>query len=95
MGSMEQVPTQAVTSIGAYDAKTRLSELLARVERGEQIVITRHGRPIARLIPEGGHDRAAAMAALERITARRKDLAAAGVRLTQAEIRAMRDEGRR
>jgi prevent-host-death family protein len=92
---MEQIPAQAVTSIGAYDAKTRLSELLDRVEKGEQIVITRHGKPIARLVPEGAYDRAAALAALERLTARRKELAAAGVRITQAEIRAMRDEGRR
>ena len=81
--------------VGAYDAKTRLSELLDRVEKGEQIVITRHGRPIARLIPEGGHDVAAALAALDRITARRKALAARGIRVTQADIRAMREEGRR
>lgn len=92
---MDQVPSQAATSVGAYDAKTRLSELLDRVERGEQIIITRHGKPVARLIPEGGHDRAAAFAAVERITARRKQLAARGVRTTQAEIRAMREEGRR
>jgi prevent-host-death family protein len=92
---MDQTVSQPAASVGAYDAKTRLSELLDRVEKGEQIVITRHGKPVARLIPEGGHDRAAAMAALERITTRRKDLAAAGVRITQAEIRAMRDEGRR
>ncbi|HLJ05195.1 MAG TPA: type II toxin-antitoxin system prevent-host-death family antitoxin, partial [Acetobacteraceae bacterium] len=37
----------AVPSVGAYEAKTHLSELLDRVERGEQIVITRHGRPVA------------------------------------------------
>ena len=92
---MDQVPAQTVMSIGAYDAKTRLAELLDRVERGEQIVITRHGKPIARLVPEGAHDRAAALSAVERITARRKDMAAGGVRITQAEIRAMRDEGRR
>jgi prevent-host-death family protein len=82
-------------SIGAYDAKTRLSELLDRVEKGEQIVITRHGKPVARLVPEGGHDRAAARAAVEALTRLRKELAARGVRVTQADIRAMRDEGRR
>ncbi len=82
-------------SIGAYDAKTRLSELLDRVERGEQIVITRHGKPIARLIPEGGHDRAAALAALEELDKYRNELATRGVRFTTREILAMRDEGRR
>ena len=37
--------------IGAFEAKTKLSELLDRVERGEEIVITRRGKPAARLIP--------------------------------------------
>jgi prevent-host-death family protein len=41
-------------SIGAFDAKTRLSELLERVRKGESFVITRHGHPVARLIPETG-----------------------------------------
>jgi prevent-host-death family protein len=37
--------------IGAYEAKTHLPALLERVARGEQITITKHGRPIARLVP--------------------------------------------
>lgn len=48
--------------VGAFEAKTHLSALLERVERGEEIVITRHGRPVARLMPpttpaaaEAGH----------------------------------------
>lgn len=36
--------------VAVYEAKTRLSELLAEVERGEQVTITRRGRPIARLV---------------------------------------------
>ena len=39
------------TEIGAYEAKTHLPALLERVARGEQITITKHGRPIARLVP--------------------------------------------
>ena len=39
-------------SVGAYEAKTHLPQLLDRVARGEEILITRHGRPIARLVPE-------------------------------------------
>ncbi len=39
------------TTVGTYDAKTRLTELLDAVERGESFVITRHGRPVARLLP--------------------------------------------
>lgn len=37
----------------AFEAKTRFGELLQRVERGEEIVITRHDRPVARVVREG------------------------------------------
>lgn len=37
--------------VNIYDAKTQLSQLINRVERGEEIVIARHGRPVARLAP--------------------------------------------
>lgn len=39
-------------SVGAYEAKTHFPRLLDRVARGEEIQITRHGRPVARLVPE-------------------------------------------
>ncbi len=38
-------------TLGAYDAKTHFSELLARVEAGEEFTITKHGSPVARLVP--------------------------------------------
>jgi len=37
--------------VGSYKAKTHLPQLLDRVEHGETIVITRHGKPVAKLIP--------------------------------------------
>ncbi len=37
--------------VNVYEAKTRLSELLERVSRGEEIVLGRAGRPVARLVP--------------------------------------------
>jgi prevent-host-death family protein len=40
-----------VSSINVYEAKTQLSRLLERVEAGEEIVIARAGRPVARLVP--------------------------------------------
>ena len=40
-----------MSTVGAYEAKTHLPALLAKVERGETVTITRHGRPIARLVP--------------------------------------------
>jgi prevent-host-death family protein len=45
--------------VGVYEAKTRLTSLLDRVENGEQFTITKHGRPIARLVPilRAGQDR--------------------------------------
>lgn len=44
-------PTTVATTIGAYEAKTHFSELLGRVEAGEEVTITRHGTPVARLVP--------------------------------------------
>lgn len=37
--------------VGAYEAKTKFSELLERVENGEEITVTRRGTPVARLVP--------------------------------------------
>lgn len=38
-------------SVGSYEAKPHLPRLLDRVEHGETIVITRHGKPVAKLVP--------------------------------------------
>jgi len=43
-------------AIGVYDAKTQLPKLLDRVSRGERFVITKHGRPVAELIPAGAEE---------------------------------------
>lgn len=43
-----------MSEIGAYEARTHLSALLRRVEAGERITITRHGVPVAELVPPGG-----------------------------------------
>ncbi len=62
-----------MTSVGAYEAKTHLPRLLDRVERGECLTITRHGRPVAQLVPVNG-DREQAKAAAARIVERRQRL---------------------
>jgi prevent-host-death family protein len=41
----------AMESIGLFEAKTHLSELVARAERGEEFIITRHNKPVAKLVP--------------------------------------------
>jgi prevent-host-death family protein len=57
--------------VGAFEAKNTLGSLLDRVQGGEEVVITRHGRPVARLSPyRGGIDRDQSRAAAERIRAR-------------------------
>jgi prevent-host-death family protein len=49
MATAEQGPSQEAVNV--HEAKTHLSRLLERVERGEQIVIARAGKPVARLVP--------------------------------------------
>jgi prevent-host-death family protein len=57
--------------VGAFEAKNTLGTLLNRVESGEEIVITRHGKPVARLVPNtGSADRSQARAAFERLRER-------------------------
>jgi prevent-host-death family protein len=67
--------------IGVYEAKTHLANLLARVERGERFVITRHGIPIAQLAPVEVRNADAVRDALHRLKAGREALARRGVRL--------------
>jgi prevent-host-death family protein len=83
--------------VGAHDAKTHLARLLDRVERGEEIVITRHGRPVARLVPnDPGHDVAAARSAAAGLVQARDQLAADGLGpFTLDDLLSARDEGRR
>jgi prevent-host-death family protein len=60
-----------VNEIGAFEAKNALGTLLDRVERGEEIVITRHGKAVARLVPHTRRvDPKQALAAFERIRER-------------------------
>ncbi len=57
--------------VQATEAKTHLAQLLSAVERGETIAITRHGKPIAHLIPAQARERAAREEAVERFRSRR------------------------
>ncbi len=58
----------ATETIGLFEAKTHLSELVARAERGEEVVITRHNKPVAKIVPvsaEPPFDRARRMRAIK------------------------------
>jgi len=59
-------------TIGAFEAKNRLSELLEAAESGEEVMITKHGRPVAKLTPVDNFDRARAREAIEWMKAFRK-----------------------
>ncbi len=77
-------------TVGAFDAKTHLNELLQRASKGETIQITRRGIPVAKLSPpdpsreEDGHILAASIRRLRR-----------GATLGKLSIRELIDEGRR
>jgi prevent-host-death family protein len=76
--------------VGAFEAKTHLSRLLKEVARGETIVITRHGRPIARLAPIEGSSRDDRRQAIAQLKELRK-----GQTLGGLSIRELIEEGRR
>ena len=84
---------EATRTVGAFDAKTHLSEILARAESGETFTITKRGRPVAMIIPVvGAH--ADRLALWERVDRRRESLRQAGRTVTRVEIRKAIDEGR-
>jgi len=76
--------------IGAYEAKTHLASILDAVAGGETVVITRHGKAIARLVPVVASDTDTA-ALIARMNAARKARAS----MSRAEILEARDQGRR
>ena len=81
-----------MATYGTLEAKNKFSDLIERAERGEEIVITRHGKPVIKFQPISGSEsqRTRAHEALERIKARRSRL-----KLTNAEVLDYIREGRR
>ncbi|MSO93018.1 MAG: type II toxin-antitoxin system Phd/YefM family antitoxin [Rhodospirillales bacterium] len=79
-----------MSSIGAFEAKTHFSALLERVAQGEEIIITRHGSPVAKLVP-------VSKASKKRIgdaVARLKEFSKSQT-LGSVSLRELREEGRR
>lgn len=70
-----------MTEIGAYDAKTHLPRLLERVQKGERFTITKHGQPVAELVPVTTRDADGVRRAIGELRALRKQLARRNVRL--------------
>lgn len=78
-------------TVGSYEAKTHLSRLLDEVARGEEVTITKHGVPVAVLVPPAGKARRSAREVIEELKEFRK-----GVTLGEdLTIRQLIEEGRR
>ncbi len=76
--------------VGAFEAKTHLSALLDKVSRGEEVLITKRGKAVARLVPAELADQSKIGANIEQLLALRKE-----VTLEGSDWKALRDEGRR
>ena len=78
-----------MSEVGAFEAKTHLPRLLERVQQGERFVITKHGHPVAELVPVRKRDPEQIRAAIENLKAFQK-----GHNLGGLSIREMIKEGR-
>ena len=85
-----------MSTVSAFEAKTRFGELLDRVLRGEEIVITRHEKAVARLVPEGGLNLRHVEEAVAELRAGRRAMAKRrGFKpLTAREIKSSIEKGR-
>jgi prevent-host-death family protein len=77
-------------TIGAFEAKTHFASLLERAAKGEEIVITRHGTPVAKLTPMSADNSERRREAIRRLKEFSK-----GQTLGDVTVRKLRDEGRR
>jgi prevent-host-death family protein len=76
-------------TVGTFEAKTHLSTLLDRVAAGEEVIITKHGKPVARLVGARHIDRVRVNEAFEKLKTLRK-----GTTLGGLSWKELRDEGR-
>jgi prevent-host-death family protein len=85
-------------TVGLFEAKTHLSELVARAEQGEEVIITRHNKPVAKLVPisEVSPELVARRRQIfDELRAIGREIERRGGPLSVEEILAWRDEGRR
>ncbi|HEY2773349.1 MAG TPA: type II toxin-antitoxin system prevent-host-death family antitoxin [Candidatus Binatia bacterium] len=86
-----------MVTVSALEAKTRLGKLLDRVARGEEIVITRHEKPVARMVPAGPKNAATvrrAVADLARLRDRIRTRSKGRAKLSARDVRSAIEEGR-
>ena len=80
-------------SVGVYEAKTHLPDLLKKVESGETVTIENRGKPVARLVAATAGDASQARGVIAAIKAARTKLSSASI--DQATFAAYRVKGRR
>ncbi len=76
--------------VGTFEAKTHLSALLEKVSQGQEVLITKRGEPIARLVPAQRSDRTQVTATIDTLFEFRK-----GMKLDGLDWKVLRDTGRR
>lgn len=77
-------------TVAAFQAKTHFSALLDQVENGDQIIITKHGHPVAKLVPISESNPARIRNAIMRLQE-----FSAGNKLSGLDWKELRDEGRK
>lgn len=77
-------------TVGAFHAKTHFSALLEQVEKGDQIIITKHGHPVAKLVPTEVVDRESVKQAIQQLKEFSRQNTLGGL-----DWKLLRDEGRR
>jgi prevent-host-death family protein len=81
--------------IGMFEAKTHLSSLVEEVEKGGEVVITRHGKPVARLVRAEEQLSPEQVAKQQQAVAELRDMARKrGLRISHEEIKSWTEEGR-
>ena len=85
---------KAMDTVNLFDAKNRLSALVDQVEAGQEITITRRGKPVARLVPVADQSEQGRKA-VGKLRALRQSIATRGEVFTWDVLKAYRDEGRR
>jgi prevent-host-death family protein len=77
-------------TLGAFHVKTHFSSLIDQVEKGEQITITKHGHPVAKLVPISGNTEERVHETIQRLKEFSQSKTLGGL-----DWKSLRDEGRR
>ncbi|MEI6342161.1 MAG: type II toxin-antitoxin system prevent-host-death family antitoxin [Verrucomicrobiota bacterium] len=86
-----------MATVTAFEARTHFGKLLERVSQGEEVVITRHEKPVARIVPEGGRSLTQVRQAVQSLEELRLQIGGrtkGRSKLSDTEVRAAIEDGR-